>query len=217
MNQFQHREIPIGSGKDLDWYLRQKAPLIERMPVKEILQIRANRNKFRVRQLPSLERLQKGDLIVVGEIGTFISHMIKKISNSPFSHVAMYWQNGKIVEAAWNGVVVNDVYKYYSEKFNAAAFRINDLTERQAEVMLAFALAQEGKGYDWLQFFGLFWLYMTGKRRTEVDVDVHNRFICSELVAKAAEDAGISFSSSFPIENITPADIARSKIVEQVV
>ena len=152
-----------------------------------------------------------GDILLYRGKG-FVSHMIKIVTKSCFSHAAWYLGDGNLLESDWSlfgkkGVQVNAIEKYKRDR--VTFIRLN-LPEGEVEKAVTLALLKEGQRYDFSLFFSLFraWLLRIlslgklGKLR-----DQSHGWICSELVARPLfETSGFSFGHG-PVEEVVPETI----------
>lgn len=154
--------------------------------------------------------LQPGDIVVV-KSNTFIGRTIRKITNSWASHVAVYIGEGFVFEARPGGARTVSLLNYSGPGYAYRSFRLN-VTPQQREKFICALIQRTGEGYDYGQIISL-----AAKRLFNVDLKADNKrlAICSELVYKAAQEAGISVP---PIAGgyITPGDFLTWDIATEI-
>jgi uncharacterized protein YycO len=131
---------------------------------------------------------------------SLLSKAIQWRTWGPYSHAALQLADGQVIDA-WKGGVrkIKGPFVGHDKKTRVLAYDIRDLTATQAEAMAKFAMAQIGKGYDYL-----------GVMRFLTRRDANNgKWFCSELVAAAACVAGRSLLEK-PSHRISPSDLASS-------
>ena len=72
-----------------------------------------------------------------------------------------------------------------------------------------------GRPYDWMGVAYRFWLIITFRRNKPNLWNVKRAYYCSELIAVLSKKYEVVFSKEIDPENITPADIARSKFTKK--
>jgi len=165
--------------------------------------------------------IKTGDILLVRHY-SFIGKMIRKITDCEYNHVGVFVTPTQIVEATFGGVKLTDISDYEHRKrkrkldYDIFTFK-QPLTYRQKEIIVNFCVDKIGEKYDFFQFISLFFFFLFHINRKDIDpIDCRHAFICSELVAEAFEKAGVTFNSNIDIDNVTPADIARSDIIRKI-
>ena len=173
--------------------------------------------------------LVPGDVVLV-EGRSRIGRLIKRISQSPWTHSAIFvgrirdWDNPEIaarLRDAWpgrdddyllleaeigSGAILSAIDKY--RHFNVRICRPQQLTRRDAEKIVAHGLSRLGHDYDVRQLFDLArlmcpWLLALRRWRSSLFRERparHRRTICSTLIADAF------YSVDFPIQPIIKED-----------
>lgn len=139
----------------------------------------------------------------------FISKSIEFFTRSPYSHVAILWEDGSVFEA-WpiKGVVHSKSLGSLHKKTEIDIFEVKT-TPEQDQVILKFLNDQLGKGYDYLGFLG-FVFNWTGERK---------KWFCSELVFEAFKIAGIFLLERLKAFKVYPALLSYSnkmKFLERI-
>lgn len=120
------------------------------------------------------------------------------------SHVGFKLDDGRVLDATPEaGVSIRNAKDDASTRY----FHIDStwLGQIERERLLAFAMAQIGKPYDWLAIVGF------GLRRDWHDDDA---WFCSELVAGAFAYAGRPLLQADHLDRITPRDLLMSPLLE---
>lgn len=144
--------------------------------------------------------------------------MVKRVTRSPWSHVAWVVSPTEVLESEWalfgeKGVHVNELEKYPKDRI---CFVRPNLPEEQIEAALEIARSKVGQRYDWSLFFFLFrkWVrsFMPWGKTVKVRNEKHG-WICSELVAGPLYQAcGFRFVDDVPVAEIDPGDIAQGTV-----
>jgi len=96
------------------------------------------------------------------------------------NHTAFCLGNGQIIEANPGGVKINPIGKYQKKRWSLLTPKI-PLTAEEAKQMAVFAMAQKGKGYDYLGVLGI---------TLNIPINEREKWYCSELsygIRKAAK------------------------------
>ncbi|MBN1467738.1 MAG: hypothetical protein JW924_03350 [Fusobacteriaceae bacterium] len=161
----------------------------------------------------------KGDILAVKHY-SWMGSRIRKATNCDYNHVAMFIDDEWIVEATFAGVKKTNIDDYIKRqkqnKLSLSIFRINDLTEKQLNLMCLFLEDQIGTKYDFIQLIVLWVFLVLGISRRLEPIDNSHKWICSELIAESAYNAGIRFSEKVDPDCTSPADILYSKKVKKL-
>lgn len=175
--------------------------------------------------LPS--ELAAGDVVAVSG-GKLHSRLIRSVTGSPYSHVAIVvaLQPGSTGHSIWyvceamepGGVRLLPLLSYLRDCRErgtpVAWYRIRPHAEVDRVKVVDFALAQIGKRYANLRQFRLSWGCITrGVRRLlgmryRYDTDPE-RWFCSELVAASLHAGGARLPSARIAAEMSPADVLR--------
>lgn len=94
------------------------------------------------------QSLVLGDIIATFDSNSFISRMISKIDNGPWSHVAMYSGSGMICEAITSGVTERPLNVYNREHIRIGLYR-NSCNFSDKEKMINWMRKEIGKKYNY--------------------------------------------------------------------
>jgi uncharacterized protein YycO len=132
-----------------------------------------------------------------------ISWSIRWFTRSQYSHAAIQVQSGQIFEA-WQGAGVR-VTTLRSWK-DVDVFEV-DVTLEQRQKIHEFLEGELGCGYD---YWGIWGFVSRQPRRS------NKKWFCSELVAAAFEEAGISLlGNNTPSWAVSPAMLATSPLLKR--
>lgn len=148
--------------------------------------------------------LQPGDLIFVRGTG-WIGKAIERITNSPYSHVAVYVGAGNVIEAQGGRTVGFQRLSFYEGCYDAYR-TIKPLTEAEGTAIVNYLVSQIGGKYDYFDIFILFLRYKLKIRIPYVEAKHH--FICETLAADAYESAGITLDG-----NDSPGGLSESPLL----
>jgi len=162
----------------------------------------------------------KGTLILVRNKG-IVSYLIRKLTNSYWNHVGIIENEDTVIESTFGrGVARTDLIDFLNDskakKLEFALYKIKDITEEQADTMVKFISQRVGHKYDFFQFISLFFMLILKITRRSEPMDYTSKWLCSELIAECAYQAGIKFHKNIDPDNITPGDIASSDITIRV-
>lgn len=162
----------------------------------------------------------RGSLILVRNKG-FVGYLIRKVTNSYWNHVGIVEDDKTIIESTFkNGVVRTDLNDFINDskakKLEFALYRIKDISNEQIDTIVKFVSDRIGHKYDFFQFISLFFMFLLRVTRRIEPIDNTNKWLCSELIAEGAYQAGIKFQENIDPDNITPEDIASSDIVVRI-
>lgn len=162
----------------------------------------------------------KGNLILVKNY-RFFSNLIRKITKSEYNHIGLFVSDDTIVEALFGGVHTNSYSQFKKakakKKLDYAIYTIKDISDKQIEKMTNFALDKVGTKYDFIQFICIAFMFFFKITRRIEPIEEGRKWICSELMAESAYEAGIRFQDNVDPDNTTPGDIASSSIVERII
>lgn len=133
----------------------------------------------------------------------FISRSIRFQTRSIYSHSALQFTSGKIIEA-WHteGVRwIRDPFDQHSTSTLIDVYGINGVVDE--DVAKAFAGAQIGKEYD-------FWT--VGRFLTRRKAPRNDKWFCSELVITILREAGLNILNGNPSE-LSPRDVSISPLL----
>lgn len=153
--------------------------------------------------------LKRFDLLFVrGE--SLISRAIQRVTHSPYSHVAVVWDTGQIVDTDWRRPLDVRPLASVRDPFDVYRYRA-DIDPWQAAAMNEFFLHNRGAGYDVIQTLTHALYLFTGVPL----IDDARRFNCSEFVDRMFAAAGIDLCPEVD-GHVTPADLARSDLLIKI-
>ncbi|MEK7680716.1 MAG: hypothetical protein AAB348_01550 [Patescibacteria group bacterium] len=183
-------------------------------------------------------KLQVADLILVKE-KSLLSKTIRSVTKSYWSHIVIVlsvpqkdtiFSNVLVVGAEPHGIEVHRIQKYTRdfEFYDLGVKRVPGLSEEIKEKVLSYILNNVDIPYDYARLLGFLFRYfghkifLKGNKHLMNSLINKDAFICSsfiqrafyETMSKEKRDAiifGNNRESKFYLEEITPADVARSK------
>ncbi len=146
-----------------------------------------------------------GDVILV-EGNRRFSRLVMKVTNSVWSHSAMYVGRGMIVEADENGVALNPLARY--EHFNIRLCRPVGISGRRLHRVAESVKSNVGKSYDTTNLIKLLQAYLFDNKE-------HDRYlghpgrqqeICSGIIASVFEKEGFQVRDGYDPSQVVPRD-----------
>lgn len=183
-------------------------------------------------------QLQVADIILSRE-KSWLSRTIREATNSYWSHVSIvfavpdkHFKNTLVISAERTGIEIHRIQKYTKDFdfYDLGVKRIPGLTAKTREMVLSYVLNNVDLPYDYGRLFGLFLDYLGTRifgKKIYRPVCNESAFICSAFIQKAfynvlpenKKDTVIFKKkdiNKFFLEDVTPADIARSKNCEWI-
>ena len=158
--------------------------------------------------------IQRGDLIFVKNKG-FLFDKIRKLLNCEYDHIGIMLTDNTLIDATpFKGVAVRSLKEFYN--CNVAFYRLKEDYRKHIEDMLSYCSSNVGCKYDLLQIISLYFLIIFNIKKTFDPLDIARAFVCSELIAQAAEFSGFKFNSYIATDRLTPTDIQYSEVLERV-
>ncbi len=169
------------------------------------------------------QELKSGDLVFTSG-NYFISQAIRKVTNSPWSHVGIVFYLNDIdrvlllesVESS--GVRFAPLSKYVGDYKNGepydgiiAVARHRSMSDLALTTMAKFGISELTRPYDKDEVGKILSRLILGKGKWESD----REYICSELVYECYKKAGIALNHN-PLGFVSPADIWQDAAVELV-
>lgn len=153
--------------------------------------------------------MQEFDLIFYKGDG-FISKVVKKVTDPPYSHVALVLDSYHLVEANWKNPLSIRHISY--PKWDYDIYRVEGLTEQQKKKLRRYINETIGAGYDYkLVLSHLFKYFFKGKL-----LNSPSRYDCSEWVTLAFLYAGIELLPNKKPFEVTPTDLSKSPMLKLV-
>lgn len=156
--------------------------------------------------------LQQGDILLSRDNTAKRSSFIRTVTKSPYSHAAICHRTTEFLEAISTGVSRINVLRFFVEDMSCIAI-MRLRTDYPKHTELAAHAADEATLYLGNDYWMLGALTAT---LTNTSRRKRNSVFCSHLVASAYAAAGITLVKGKSAAKITPADIARSPILENV-
>lgn len=153
---------------------------------------------------------QIGDIVIV-KSNTIIGRIIRWITNSWASHVAVYIGNGYVFEARPGGATAVHISAYEGDKWEYRVFRLL-VSEETKEKFIARLIQKEARGYDYGQIISIALHRLFG---WELKAQNRRLAICSEIIYEAAFEAGIPVPST-PRAYIVPGDFLNWRLLAEV-
>lgn len=150
--------------------------------------------------------IEKGDLILLKN-DSILSRIIKFFSKSEYSHVAVYLEDGFVIESDWGGVQISHLRKYKSVEYDV--YYHAKMDKDKAEMLTQWMLGQVGSRYDYGGIFGILLnkLGLTKKNHW----DDKASYWCCELVADAYLNVGLKVCAREETWLVSPGDLANCK------
>lgn len=152
--------------------------------------------------------IKTGDIILVN--GTsIVSRIIKFITKSKYSHVALAISDSHVVEIDWKYRV--QVRTIQHKHFDV--YRLNrDLTTEEIFMLLNYSYSLIGLKYDFLKIFSLL-IEIIFKKRGKRLFNNPKKLICSDIVDSGYKRIGVDLVSNFNEQDTTPDDISKSNFI----
>jgi hypothetical protein len=144
--------------------------------------------------LQGAEKIQPGAIILVTRRSGLVSWLIRTLLNFQYSHVAYYLGVGKILEADFGGVQINDISRYLDNPEYVGVVLTNPLPGEKIDAMTKSMLEHLNARYDYSLLFGNALTHLTLKCNRYFFTrwfDQARHWICSELIAEGFQDAGV--------------------------
>lgn len=163
--------------------------------------------------------MKEGYLIFIRNYSWF-GNRIRQLTNCEYNHVGIFIDERNIIEARFVGVEKTPLDKFLGlvieRKLDFDIYKFKNISERQLGIMLRFIKKEVGRKYDFIQMLNLGLFLFFGVKRDLEPIDNSKKWFCSELIAEGAYEAGIRFHENIDPDNITPADMLNSGLLEKV-
>ncbi len=113
---------------------------------------------------PDFANCKPGDASFLHTRGSFLSWMIMYYTDSIWSHVGIFEENGQVIDATTGGVLKHQFYDYCDGFTYIAIRHLKDATDEQRGRGLRWLETQIGKGYNWGGVVRLFLMIIMGKK-----------------------------------------------------
>lgn len=152
----------------------------------------------------------KADVIFYQNSASLFSKLISKLTKSPYSHVAIVVSN-KVKDGTVEIMEANRFIKVrrVTLALNPCVhhiYRVPGLTPSQRYLISLTVSQQAGKPYDYLQIIGWFIRLVFNIKRDNL-FNRANLPICSELIDKAFNEAGITRKPYPLVGDVTPQNL----------
>jgi hypothetical protein len=188
-------------------------------------------------------KLQIGDIILTRDTSALLSRSIRKVTGSYWNHVLLVFfipdqrtlfNNTLLISAETHGIEVHRIQRYthHFDHVDLGVKRVPGLSDELKDKIVSYAFNQVDIPYDYTRLAGFILktienVVSPGNRHLRKFLVNQDAFICSSFVQKAFYDAlpperkySVIFKNEFDatssLEDITPADIARSHNTEWV-
>ena len=166
-----------------------------------------------------LSRMKTADIIMIGTHGSWISNIIKSVTNSEYSHTGIYIGKGLHIHASYPKVKISSVYSLVTQmSYRAiAVYRVENLIEFDRNKVIETAWNHIGAKYDWVGLLGHLLATIFPKMERLFISKLHRKadFYCSEYLGNCYRKIGIEFGDKRRYQ-ITPEDIVQDSRVERV-
>lgn len=182
-------------------------------------------------------QLQVADIILVRD-RSLLSRTVRSVTKSYWSHAvivfavpnsATLFNNILVISAEDGGIEIHRIQRYtkHFDHFDLGVKRVPGLSREIQEKVLSYVLNNVDIPYDYMRLFGFLLYFFLNKFRKNSQAHLlkrftnENAFVCSSFIQKAfyeavpkeKKDSAVftkNRSSKFFLEEVTPADIARS-------
>lgn len=158
--------------------------------------------------------IKRGDLLFIKNKG-FIFDKIRDVLGGDSDHVAMMLTDNLLVDATpLEGVAIRKLSVY--NDVEVSFYRLKEPYQPYLEDMLNYCTANVGCKYDLIQTISLYFCLLFRVSKKINPIDIATAFVCSELIAQAAEKSGFSFNPDMATDRLTPVDIKNSVALERI-
>lgn len=151
-----------------------------------------------------------GDIIFV-RTGSLISWLIRKLTNSKWSHVCIKMSDSFIIESDFLKPVKVRRMRYTD--FQTVHL---DITDSERIRLVTFLLEQTSVKYDYGRIIGIL-ANILGISKNRNLWDSYNKLICSELVSQGLTVINSPNIPEAIVDAVTPSDIANILLTDQVI
>lgn len=151
------------------------------------------------------DKAQYGQFGVVRTKG-WVQAVIRLATRSQVNHAFVVVSDTEIVEAQGQGAIVSPLVKYANHE---VAYSSVDLTQDEADSIVAHARACVGTPYNFLDIAAIFLLLLGLRWQWLIDRAANNgKLICSQLVDVCYHAAGVELiHDGRPTGEVTPGDL----------
>lgn len=154
------------------------------------------------------KNLKAGDCILFHRKG-IISWAIRTVTQSHWSHVAMYTRDSSYIESDWFGV--EEEHLYSLEDQDILIVQRKGLTAAERKTIIKLAKSYRKQPYDYKQIWQLFLMLIKGERGRPEPVGSAHKFICAEVPALIYETIGKPIVKGLHYSQVIPSDWLNKK------
>ncbi|AOZ62012.1 hypothetical protein QCM8_94 [Bacillus phage QCM8] len=134
---------------------------------------------------------------------SIIGWVISKVTNSPYSHVALAIDSNTLIEA--NRFIKTRIVPIEYDKNITHVYRLENLTQEEREKIVELAVSLEGTDYDYAQIFEMFVRIVFRMKRTLFNNQ--KKLTCSEVVDRSFYLAGVKRKDNEFLFDVTPEEL----------
>jgi hypothetical protein len=185
-----------------------------------------------------LPHLQFADIILTRDERALLSRSIRKVTDSYWNHVVIVFNvpnnktmfhNTLVIGAETHGIEIHRLERYINhfDYIDVGVKRVPGLSEEMRQKVISYVTNHVDIPYDYIRLFGFIVnalenFFKKGNAHLRTFLTNRDAFICSSFVQKAFYEIAppqkknrMIFKNGFDalssLEEVTPADIARSK------
>jgi len=147
-------------------------------------------------------------MILIRDNYDFAGWLIRKFTNSEWNHIVWIFEDC-IIESKSTGIVLKNINKYFSSRYEIKFIRIKNLTQEQ-RLGISKILLKSVHKKSYLKWIWTFFMLLIGYNGKLL------RKTCSGFIANNCAIFGIYFKEGKKSLHITPEDINSSSIIEEV-
>jgi hypothetical protein len=190
-----------------------------------------------------LPQLQLADIILTHDERSLLSASIRKVTDSYWNHVVIVFSvptnkkmfnNTLVIGAETHGIEIHRLQRYtnHFDYIDVGVKRVPGLSEEIRQKVISYVTNHIDIPYDYTRLFGFIVnavenFFKKGNAHLRTFLTNRDAFVCSSFVQKAFFEAvppqkknGMIFKNGFDalssLEEVNPADIARSKNCEWI-
>jgi len=150
--------------------------------------------------------IKPGDLLLEKGDGP-VRNIIKKKTESEYSHIAVALDEHYMIEAHATGVRICSIANNMTCDFDVYRYELRNF---KREELAEAAIEYEGRMYDYGQ---LLWMGIKSNLLGEVKLNSTHFLICSELAILMYRYMGVYMLNNMYIGDVTPADCVKPSIM----
>lgn len=155
---------------------------------------------------PKLPQVKAGDILLFNHAKN-ANRLITNFTDSPFYHVGIGLDGGRVIEARPRGVVIRDLAGNDGDRRFEIIPRESIAREEEARRAIAWAKEQLGDGYDPANALSI--VLNRCFEAFSYKASLPDRWTCGDFVATAFQHAGGELFPGRSAANLVPADYAR--------